>query len=236
MNYGLQVMGRTKHRASAPSVTLLAHTGVNDNGAGTSVTTPGIDTTGASLLVAIISVYPNSGAYTYSDSKGNTWVAQPRCTGNIGLPVILYSGSSNLISVGAGHTFTAHDSSSSGTAVVFLAFSGIEIATDPAVAETISQQYLSSTTTIQATNVPITPDNNDLVVIGVGCYAGFAPSTTAAIDSSFTIPDTLAAAGSGPSISLWGAWRVSDGSAINPTWTLGATKNPGAVISAFAHA
>lgn len=231
MNFGLRILSASRHRGLA----LLAHTGANDNGSGSSITTPSVNTTGASLLIAIVSVYPNGGTFTFSDNKSNTWTTLIQCTGGLGLPTILYSSGSNLTSVGTNHTVTAHDDTSSGTAVVFMAFSGTEAITDPTDAGTISQQFSPNSMTATAGAISA-PNTGDLVIAGMGCYAGFAPATSVSIDSGLTIPDTLAAAGSGPAITLWGAWSVSDGSIIDPTWTLGTMKSPGADISAFAHA
>jgi hypothetical protein len=70
------------------------------------VTTAGIDTTGARLLVAIVSSYgPQSVLdYTVSDNKGNVWGAvQAFETGNT---CIEFWAVGNGPTVGAGHTFT----------------------------------------------------------------------------------------------------------------------------------
>lgn len=86
---------------------------------GTGGTTPGIDTTGATLLV-ITMVEGNTGNSPPTDSKGNTWIPLTRQSATFG-GVIIYYAIPTAGTSGTGHTFTS--TSVSGNLFV-AAFSG----------------------------------------------------------------------------------------------------------------
>ena len=77
---------------------------------GNTATTAGVDTTGASLLVAQISDFAGATASAISDSKSNTWTPLTAVTaGSVSRSHLFYCANPT---VGSGHTFTATGSSS----------------------------------------------------------------------------------------------------------------------------
>ena len=219
-------------RQSGPSTpALIGHTGVSDNGSGASVTTPGIDTSGASFLVAVVSTYGSSSTNGLHDNYGNTWVPLTRKTG-IADPQILYVARPI---VGPGHTFTAHDSSASGTGISVMAFSGVR-AIAPFESGTDKQANSTPGSTVQPGSVS-PADTGDLIVTGLGVYTNFGTIPTASIDSGFSIADTLARGSGSLPASCWSAFLgATSASPINPTWTSSLSKpNIGSVIGVFKH-
>ena len=80
---------------------LIAHAIVGSS-TGNNATTSAIDTTGATLLVALI--VTDTGGGTMSDSKGNTWTALTAHSGGTTVTGQLFYVSNPT--VGSGHTFT----------------------------------------------------------------------------------------------------------------------------------
>jgi hypothetical protein len=176
---------------------------------GSAVTTPGIDTSGADLLVLWVSGQYQLSA-TPTDSKGNTWTALTEEVVVGGERGIFYYAKN--ATVGSGHTFSVSQTSKLPSLCV-AAFSGGHLTT-PADQE-------SGADTFGSTLAPgsITPTENDeLVVTGIS----FNVAGTFTIGSSFTITnqeDKTAA-------NLGGAMAYiiqTSAAAVNPTWT----HNPG---------
>lgn len=231
MNFGLHVLGSSRHRAANPI--LISHTGSNDNGTGSSVTTPSINTIGSSLIVVVVGIdsLRPSGSAPVSDSLSNSWTALNPDEGINGNVQISYAW--NPI-VSSGHTFTAHDSGNNGTAVSVLAFSNTRILSDPF--ESQNSNHSMPAATVQPGSV--TPNSsNDLIITAMGVYTAFAPSPVVSVDSGFTIPDTLGAAGSGPANAAWTAYLVApNGNPVNPTFTSAdSSRALSSVIAVFAH-
>jgi hypothetical protein len=186
---------------------LLSHTGGGSTNTN-SVTTSGIDTTGANLLVAVLADYSSSGTPTITDSLGNSWTVSsattsapnPRCRIAHCVPT----------STGAAHTFT-----SSGTAtypsIAVLAFSG-------AHASPLDQENGASgngVTSQQAGSV--TPSQNDeLIIAGIGLGNS---SVTASISAGYTITDQVTFNGS-QHFQVVAAYKIQTSAAAeNPTWS-----------------
>lgn len=96
-----------KKQASAAGITLISSTSavpVSDNT--TSITSSGINTTGATLISVVVSYYAGSlGTPVLSDNKGNpapTSVIDRNAGGNLRLIQYIF----NVPSVGTGHTFS----------------------------------------------------------------------------------------------------------------------------------
>lgn len=173
-----------------------------------SVTTGALDTTGADLIVAVLSDLLPSTRSVITDSKGNSWTAAKeqsqatyqRCT-------IFYS---RPTSVGSGHTFTATkvDTNTYPTLCI-IAFSGS--ATSPADQ---SNGASGTSTSTLATGSATPSENNELVIAGVACYVNIA-----SIDGGFTADSIV----DGVSAKAWpgaAAYLIqTTAAAANPTWT-----------------
>lgn len=216
--------------AAAVPIALIAHSGANDNGSGGAAVTPAIDTTGATLLVVVTSVYAGNGSSNLTDSKGNTWVPMGRITGQSGEPELLYCWNPT---VGTGHTFSAHDPWASGTAISVAAFSHVKHSADPLVGGT----YLKGTRANSATQQPgsDTPVTGQLVITGLGVFGN--SNLTYSVDLGFAVVDMLGMGnGSSNYVQSGLAYLVApSGSAVNPTATLGVAQTAQALIAIFDH-
>src|SRR5262245_1159834 len=136
------------------AITLVAHVAAQSTNQNT-VTTAGIDTTNASLLVVCV-VQGSTANDGISDSKGNTWTVGADSTAN-GLRARFYFVASPT--VGTGHTFTLSDSGSFPT-IFAAAFSG-------ALAASPKDQQNGTggltLTTLQPGSITPTQDNEVLV-------------------------------------------------------------------------
>jgi hypothetical protein len=212
---------------------LLAHTQAAGLQSGNSFyTTPGIDTTGATLLVAVLGSYQGAGtAWTIQDSKGNVWYAAPNTNLSSGTgykhngPAVYYC---YAPTVGAGHTFSAKIGAGWDIAISFFAFSN----TNATSAVYESEVDLYPNPPAQAGS--IAPNGaNDVVIAVIDCTNGFAPPTFT-INQSFNIIDQ--ADNSGQGCALATAYLVSPaGAAVNPTWS-NASGQAGVQNVTFAHA
>lgn len=203
------------------AIALVAHTGASST-TNNNVTTSAIDTTGATLLVFVIS---DGGSATISDSKGNSWG-----TANIG-PSGGSRAQSRIFSVksptvGTGHTFTA-SSTGAGPSIEILAFSGTD--TSANVDQTNSASAVSAANLAPGS---ITPSvNNEVVVTGFAYDPGLSASITN--DSNFTITDVNQGAG-GQAWAGAAAYSIqTTAAAVNPNWSTGAGSADGATIASF---
>jgi hypothetical protein len=201
---------------------LVARTGAGSSDSN-NVTTSSVNTTGANFLVALVGWY-SGGPPTLSDSKSNLgWtglnVYSPANDTNVKIQ-IFYCPSAT---VGSGHTFKV---SSSGLqpSVAVLAFSGVD-------ASPFDQQNGSNAsnfgTTIQTGSVTPTTDNQ----VVIACYDGYSGDVSS-IDSSFTLTDHGPYAGH--SVAFGIAYLIqTSATAVNPTFTLGASNVNAAAIATF---
>jgi hypothetical protein len=209
---------------SSPSwatIALIANTCAGSSG-GTGVTTTGINTTGASLIVLAIAYYPTVGVATPTDSVGgNTWNALP-AYGNQNPYIKMYYAINPK--TGTSQTFTESDGQNY-PAICVLAFNG--------TVTTNGFDTQNGTTTSASTPIStgsITPTyNNEVLVSSLG--AGGGSSYT--IDSSFTIPagGTLDFSGG----NYWGigiAYLIqTTATAENPTWNGDGSFNSATIAS-----
>lgn len=177
------------------------------------VTTGGMDTTGATLLVVAVASYNENPQPAVSDSKSNVWTGPVVSSGSSGAERIAFWHCIPT-SVGSSHTFTASQATSF-VSIVAAAFAGAAASTP------LDQSNATSTTgngvisTAQAGSV--TPGQDNEVVI-----AAIASSVTSvsSIDSSFTLPAfVLFSSGL-----HWGcalAYKIqTSAGAENPTWQM----------------
>lgn len=182
---------------------------------GLSVTTGTIDTTGATLLVAV-ATGTGSADPTISDSKSNSWTELTDETVPGGESVRLFY--SIPSSVGAGHTVTVDDSGHR-PSVVFYSFSGTH-ATTPFDQESAGGNNFGST--VQPGSV--TPSEDNCVIVqGVA----FNVNGTFSINGSYTHTgdgtDYISNDGTNRH-GVGGAYLIqTTATATNPTWT----HNPG---------
>lgn len=222
----------TGKRPSAPPgvIALVAHT------AGTAPSFPipnpgpGIDTTGANLIV-IAQAYltGQGGGDTPTDSQNgnssNTYIP-------LGSPAPYNSGSGvvqlyycmNPVHVGTNHTFSC---ANLGYNAIFVeAFSGLTSGLD-------TGNYSGGTNSSGSTVQPggVTPgEATSLVVTGLACWDGGAPYT---INSGYTISDQINS--SGTACTGAAAYQIftSIPSAQNPTWTVASPQGLAAAIAVF---
>jgi hypothetical protein len=205
--------------AIAPVANTLKAPGANGG------TTDAIDTTGATLLVMVLSAINAVGlGSTPTDSKGNTWT--PRTgysSGGNGAVKTFYV--ENPI-VGSGHTFT-YSRASSFPVIMVLAFNGTVLTSVYDVENGAGQV---GGTTLQTGSV--TPsENNEVLIAGTGIEG---TGRTATINSSFTITDGIAGDGA-TRMGGYAAYLIqTTATAVNPTWTYsGAVTRVAANIATF---
>ena len=145
--------------------------------AGSSITTAGIDTTGADLLLAWVANETGLGGATLSDSKGNSWTALTTVTESPEEGILYYS---KPTSVGAAHTFTATAAGGAKPSIAVSSFSGS--ASAPLDQQNSSSSAAAGTTLATGSVTPT--EAAELVITGWACRAqGGALS----IDGGFTI-------------------------------------------------
>lgn len=182
--------------------TPLAHTSAVSSGG--PVTTSGIDTTGANLIILWCTGFFTSG--TPTDSKSNTWT-----------PLTIQTQDNNVSSqffycynptVGTGHTFTGVSTSQDCIAVQ--AWAG---AASSPFDQQNGSQGAGSGTSIQPGSITPTAAN-ELIVAGVDAINS---STSPTVNSGMTITDSSAVS---PGFAFGMAYLVqTSASAINPTWS-----------------
>lgn len=185
------------------AITLVAHTAGHGNSS--TFTTSAIDTTGATAIVVNVSC---AGIFQLTDSKGNVWSATGSYAASPLWNVLFYA--ANPV-VGTGHTFTIASPFCSAEVAAFSGVTGV----------LPMDKYLTGTGTgTSAQPGSITPTNaNSVVVAGIGTPSS-GTIAISAIDSGFTITDTVNA-GAGVTEGGGLAYLVqTSATAENPTWTL----------------
>lgn len=184
-------------------------------GGPTGNTSPGVDTTGATLLIATTSCWVFT---SLTDSKGNTWTPLTLQSGALPNVRIYYCPTPV---VGASHTFTL--SATYSTAQI-TAWSG-SLATTPFDVENSGGAAAASVATGS-----VTPSvDNSLIVTAFGDNLGAAAS----INSSFTISDQEPWSNA---VNFGGACAYliqTTATAVNPTWTSVGANWSAATIATF---
>jgi hypothetical protein len=205
------------------------------NGAGPGGTTPGLTSTGATILLfGLVADNADSTTATVSDSNGNTWNHLTNyATSPFAQVSIWYAWqhAGGALVVGSGHTLTFSGANSVGG--VFAAFSGTLTSGDPYDTPNQNGAGNSGYTGTQQTG-SITPSaNNALIftIVGTGTGAGNFPDT---IDSGFATPISSASTVYGDN-GVCASYLVQGTAAtVNPTWANGSGMgHTDAAIAAF---
>lgn len=203
------------------AITLITNTAAEGNA--NTVTTTGIDTTGATCLIAAVASYSGGGtaSVAFSDSKSNTWVP---------LPLVVWTGVDafvqlfyvpNAASVGSSHTVTATKTGAF-PSVAWAAFSGLALT---APLDQICQNGGAGTS--QAPGTVTTQEAVELAITGV---AGTG-NPTYSINSSFSITDQ---AGGSAAQRVALAYRIlSATGAISPTWSWSGSVSTASQLATF---
>lgn len=180
------------------------------------VTTGGIDTTGADLIILGVVNAVAAAANVISDSKSNTWITVPpgdHATSAVRLQTY-YAKSPT---VGTGHTFAASTVTNSLPCLFVIAVSGAHL-TAPLDQDAGNVEQASANTLLAGSNDPTNADELMVAIIGLNNgHSGMG------IDSGYTVEL------SNPSIVGFGgalAWKINTtGAAENPafTWTVNST-------------
>ncbi|MFZ2522503.1 MAG: hypothetical protein WAX44_03280 [Minisyncoccia bacterium] len=197
-------------------------TSIAAGGTPSSVTTAGVNTTGANFII-ITAAYNTGSTPTISDNKSNTWTPLTDSVVVGSVTTRLYY--SQNPTVGSGHTFS-NTASSNYSSVCVAAFSGVATSSMD-----VQNGATNSSTTIQPGSVTPSVDK-ELLVTGLGWNVGRTtyPPT---INSSFTVATSsnfLSGNHYGCSI---GYYIQATSSAANPTWSLGSSQSNAARISTF---
>lgn len=199
------------------AIALVDHASITGNSASSA-----INTTGATLLVAVTVSYNPSGASTVTDSKTNTWTALTtyKPTGASNNTTIWYAANPT---VGTGHTFT--DTTGNFNLLCVAAFSGVSSSPFETGTDTGLNGGLVSS--IQPGSV--TPAGNGELIISAGSNDGGAALL---IDSSFIITDQVQAAVTAYQGGL--AYLIqSTAAAVNPSWSWVGNANAASGIAVF---
>ena len=228
----LPTMGlvRPPQLRAASGISLVASTKASDTATGV-VTTPAIDTTGATLLVLVTEQRGSpGGAGVVTEPYGNSWVTLSFVSNECGMRMYYsYTHGGAPLSVGAGHTFTFSPQGGGSwySVVDVYAFSGTMTSGDPFDAQNAGTTSEGAPYN-QIRPGSVTPTNdNSLIVTG---FAHGDISGTPSIDSSFTgLLDEISDQGAAAAYLI----QTTKG-AVNPLWSK--TNNygaNGAVIAVF---
>lgn len=201
----------------------LGQSSASSSGDNSRVDVSAVDTSGANLIVAVVSDFQSSAATTLTDSKGNTWspLTQQVTVGGARVRIIYTAPSS----VGSGHTFAAAGAGSNYPSMEVMWFSGAH--TTPFDVENGAQV---NNTVGQPGSVSPSEDN-ELLIVG----EGHSTSGTLLIGSSFTglvQRDFTGGANFGSAM----AYKIqTTAGAENPQWTSvsGTVQISAAVIATF---
>jgi hypothetical protein len=208
--------------AGGGGFTLVAHS-VSLGTPSSPVTTPGINTTGASLLVVAISQYNGVSIGSVSDSRSNTWTPLTGKTANSEPYSQLFYCASPL--VGAGHTFTLDNGGG------IFGVIGVQAWTGGVGTFDVQNGAINGTPGLSLQPGSVTPTvGSSLIVSAISADAGAA---SFAIDSGFTITDRVDYAGSvneafGMAYLVQGA-----AAAVNPSWSWSSSADAAATIASF---
>lgn len=212
----MMTIGHQKKPAAAPAGwTLIANVGTG--GSASTVTSGAIDTTGADLLVVVVSTYNNGSFAGVSDSKTNTWTDETEFSENFITTRISWSIPS---SVGTSHTFTCSPTNRY-PSICVLAFSGAN-ATQRDQVSTGGDGNPWKPGALTATN------NDSLYVTGAGQDVNGANFS---VDAGYTETDEVPYS-SGNHVGCAAAYFIQSGSPASkdPAWT--STGSPGGSTAA----
>lgn len=208
----------------------IAHT-IAGSANTTSVTTSGINTTGADLIVVVVSSYcaaHNFNAGDLTDSKGNTWSsAVSQCSSGSGDAGILLA-YSKPSSVGASHTFSISNAQPTFPVITVYAVSGSH-----AVPIEQSGFASSASATSLATGSITTVANFQLIVTGWTLLA--VNTGTPTVNAGMTVADFLNSDGVNYQSGGLARFTQATAAAINPTWSWVTSGAAIVAIASFKH-
>ncbi len=190
----------------------------NTNGA----TTSAVDSTGTTLIVAVIADFSGASAATLSDSKSNSYTCLTRWSGTSSSTVHICYTSSSSPTVGSGHTFTCTGTGSF-CSIGAIGFTGQ--AASPFSAENGTGNGGAN---------PLAPGSVSTASGGVAVTAISAGSGNALFvtPSGYTTGGSLNAGGTNFGIGL--AYKLTSGASENPSWSFSqANNNQAAGIASF---
>ncbi len=205
---------------------LVANVAAGSSDGGNNVTTGGVDTTGATLLIVGVASYDGSGtpvAITVSDSKGNTWTPLTRTTFLSGAVIVCQFFYCAVPTVGAGHTFSVSSTGAFPTlaAAAFTGNTGTPFDQE-------NGGRASGVTSLQPGSVTPTEDDELLVTI-----VGSNTTNTLSLDGGFTETDEVAYSG-GNHFGASMAYLIQASlAAANPTWSWSNSTGAAAAIATF---
>lgn len=203
---------------------LLTHTAAQGNGT-VKITTSGLTTTGATLIVLVGGAINGSNPLQFSDNQGNTYTALNFNTGSASREMQMAYKDGPTTAGANGHTFSL-DETGTGTGFPGLAVLVFDN-TPSSPFDTQSAGNVSATTTVAGGSVTPSQANNLLVTGGYG--DGTAAIT---VDSGFTKTDALPTVG-GSFEGIWAAYLIqTSATAQNPTWTV--ASNAAAILAMHA--
>lgn len=177
------------------------------------ITTAARDTTGAKLLVAHVSRGNIAGTFTPTDNKGNTYVPLTLRGGGFGVVSQLFYVANPT--VGTGHTCSL---SGAGTGLAAtLSFAAFDQVATVSPLDVQNGQWQSGGA-LTISPGAVTPSQNGVLIICAQALDG--ASTTATIDSGFSVTDTPAPVVPFANYGGGMAWYSQPAALlINPTWT-----------------
>lgn len=191
-------------------------TGSNSGG-----TTPGINTSGSTLITLVVTSYSVNAAPTVSDNKGNTWNARTVITAGAGCRCRIYDCLNPT--VGTGHTFTVAGTTTY-SIVQVLAWSG---ANTTSSFDQENGAGAASGTSLSAGSV--TPsENNELIVTGETLGGASAGETVA---SPMTLQNYTAFSSGNNMGSAIGYEIQTTATARNPSWSGGSQERAARVAT-----
>jgi hypothetical protein len=193
-------------------------------------TTPAIDTTGATLLVAL-GLQWDITTITITDSKGNTWHnlnikgSGPILYSGYGRIAYAYDHGGSALSVGTNHSFKVNTNGYQ--SLVVAAFSGTLPSGDPFDTQNGDSNLSPSYSLASGSVTPST--TGDLIISGM--FDGYSTDADATNDKSLLIAGS---AHNGNDMSgTMGYLITSNTNAVNVTWTNNINTRYGAVIATF---
>jgi hypothetical protein len=207
------------------SMSLLAHAVC----AGNSCTTGGINTTGATLLIAV-AYYASAAPSAPTDSKGNTWRASTAYSDGEGTPHEIeiyysYDHGGSALSVGAAHTFTCGNSNNGPWLMVY-AVSGT--LTTSAVYDTVNGAGSAGGNVTSIATGSITPAvTGEFIASGLAVNADYGAIPGIAVTSLTLLDASSGNAGED-------AYLIdANTNPLNPTWSWTTSQKAVATIAAF---
>jgi len=186
-------------------------------------TTGSYDTTGANLIIVVVSQYSSGTAATVTDNKtGNTYTeTKVASSGGFDQSRIFWCVPAE---VGSGHTFTLNGSNTYGVIVV-MAFSGASATPDD-----LDNSGTTGGATTVATGSVSPGEDNELIIAG---FSSASAETSISIDNGFTAvgaTDWSSGANQGGAA----AYKIqTTAAAVNPAWSWVTSAGASATIATF---